>query len=81
MSAAEPGGHGLERRLGRLDQIVTRLEGEKLELAEALALFEEGIRELREAQHLIEQAELHIERLVEEPDGSLSREPIGQDGA
>lgn len=81
MSAVDPGERGLERRLGRLEEIVSRLEGEKLELAEALALFEEGVRELREAQRLIEQAELRIERLIEEPDGSLSREPIGQDGA
>lgn len=81
MSAAGSGRRGLERRLGRLEEIVSRLEGERLELAEALELFEEGVRELREAQRLIEQAELHIERLIEEPDGSLSREPIGQDGA
>lgn len=76
MSARDAGEPGLERRLARLQEIVARLEGDRLELQEALDLFEEGVRELREAQRLIRDAELRIERLLEEPDGSLRTEPI-----
>jgi exodeoxyribonuclease VII small subunit len=74
--AASEAGTSLERRMGRLQEIVTRLESERLELQEALALFEEGVRELREAERLIKDAELRIERLLEEPDGSLHTEPL-----
>lgn len=71
---------GLERRLSRLQEIVARLEGDRLELQEALDLFEEGVRELREARSLIRDAELRIERLLEEPDGSLRTESITREG-
>jgi exodeoxyribonuclease VII small subunit len=80
MSSAEPG-PGLERRLGRLQEIVSRLEGDRLELQDALELFEEGVRELREAQRILQHAELRIERLLEEPDGSLSTEPLEREDA
>src|SRR5690606_40222137 len=54
--------NGLEARLSRLETIVSALEREDLELDEALALFEEGIGHLREAQALIRTAELRIEQ-------------------
>lgn len=76
MSAPPPDERGLEQRLRRLHEIVARLESDTLELQEALELFEEGVHELREANRLIQDAELRVERLVEEPDGSISREPI-----
>lgn len=57
---------GLEARLSRLETIVSALEREDLELDEALALFEEGIGHLREAQALIRTAELRIEQLLDE---------------
>jgi exodeoxyribonuclease VII small subunit len=75
MTAREAGA-GLERRMSRLQEIVMRLENERLELQEALELFEEGVHELREAERLIKDAELRIERLLEEPDGSLHTEPV-----
>mgnify|MGYP001373089515 CR=1 FL=1 len=57
---------GLEARLARLETIVSALEREDLELDEALALFEEGIGHLREAQALIRTAELRIEHLLDD---------------
>lgn len=57
---------GLEARLSRLETIVSALEREDLELDEALALFEEGIGHLREAQALIRTADLRIEQLLDE---------------
>lgn len=60
---------GLEARLQRLDQIVSALEREDLELDDALKLFEEGIGHLRAAQGVLNTAELRIERLIENAAG------------
>lgn len=79
MSGGDAAARGLESRLRRLQEIVSRLESDRLELQEAMELFEEGVRELREAQRMIGEAELRIERLLEEPDGSLSTEPLARE--
>ena len=54
----------LEARLRRLDEIVAALEGGGVELERGLALFEEGIRHIRESEHLLSTAELRVEELV-----------------
>lgn len=66
---------GLEAQLFRLDEIVTALEREDLELDEALKLFEEGIGHLRAAQTILNTAELRIERLIENAAG-VRTEPL-----
>ena len=58
--AAEP---GLEEALARLDEINARLEDGDLELAEALALYEEGVRLVRAADELLGTVEARIEQL------------------
>jgi exodeoxyribonuclease VII small subunit len=55
----------LEQRLDRLDEIVHSLEREDLELEQAMKLFEEGITHIRQAQELLNNAELRIERLLD----------------
>lgn len=67
---------GLETRLSRLESIVAALEREDLELDQALSLFEEGIGHLREAQRVIAQAELRVDRLVEDASGEPVAEPM-----
>ena len=54
----------LEERLRRLDEIVAGLEGGDVELERGLALFEEGVQHIREAEALLAQAELRVEELV-----------------
>jgi exodeoxyribonuclease VII small subunit len=54
----------LEARLRRLDRIVANLEGGEVELEAGLALFEEGVRHIREAEALLARAELRVEELV-----------------
>lgn len=66
---------GLETRLEKLESIVDRLEGDELELQEALDLFEEGIGHVREAYRVLEQSRLRVEKLVVEMDGSVTLEP------
>jgi len=71
----------LERRMERLNAIVARLEGDQLELDEALALFEEGVAHIREAGRTLHEAELKIERLLAGPGGAVATEPMTDDGS
>ncbi|MSR36161.1 MAG: exodeoxyribonuclease VII small subunit [Gemmatimonadetes bacterium] len=56
---------GLETRLKRLEQIVSALEMDDLELERALALFEEGVAHVRAAEKILAQAELKVEELLQ----------------
>ena len=58
---------------------MSRLEREELELDEALGLFEEGITHLREVRGMLQKAELRVEQLLEEADGSLTTEPFQEE--
>jgi exodeoxyribonuclease VII small subunit len=69
----------VEQRLARLEAIVDRLEGEPLDLAEALALFEEGVACLREAAGTLSEAEARVQKLTELADGALGVEPFDDD--
>ena len=69
----------LEKRIGRLEEIVSALEREDLELDEALRLFEEGIGHLRDVRVTLEAAELRIERLLETADGGYATEPASEE--
>jgi exodeoxyribonuclease VII small subunit len=66
----------LEQRMERLDAIVSKLESEGIELGDALALFEEGVSHIREAEKMLRDAELRIERLIAGPRGSVDIEPV-----
>lgn len=68
----------LETRLGRLERIVERLERDDLELEQALELFEEGVGHVRAAEEILSEAELRIDRLLEDDDG-VRLEPVGRD--
>ena len=59
-----------EKRLARLEAIAAELEGD-VELARVLALFEEGIENLRAASEELSKAEARVQRLVERADGTF----------
>lgn len=63
--------HGFEQRLTRLEEIARALEADGVDLAQALALFEEGIEQLRAAAAELSRAEAHVQRLVERADGTF----------
>ena len=73
------GGPSLEARLRRLEEIVGQLETEELELDKALALFEEGVGHVKEAESSLAAAELRVEELLGE--GVASGDRPGEDGA
>ena len=72
---------GLEARLSRIEAIVERLELDDVELDEALDMFEEGITQVREARRLLSEAELRIERLVDDGGGGTRVESMERDEA
>jgi len=76
---AEADSGAIERRISRLEEIVSRLERDELELDEALRLFEEGIGHLREVRGMLRSAELRVEQLIEEADGSFTTEPLREE--
>lgn len=61
----------LSADLERLEQIVRALEGDALDLDQALALFEEGVGRLRTAQTRLTEAEAKVERVLEDAAGVL----------
>lgn len=63
-SDAHDGGVSLEDRLGRLEEILARMESEEIELEEALALFEEGVTHVRQAERVLAETELKVEELL-----------------
>ena len=69
----------VEQRLARLEEIVSELESEPLELARALALFEEGVGCLRDAAGTLAEAESRVQKLVELADGALGVEDLDDD--
>ena len=70
-------GPSLEARLGRLEEIVGQLETEELELDRALALFEEGVTHVKEAESALAAAELRVEELLGEGDETRPLEEEG----
>ncbi|HEX2187712.1 MAG TPA: exodeoxyribonuclease VII small subunit [Longimicrobiaceae bacterium] len=58
-----------EAAMERLEEIVERMEGEALELDEALALYEEGVRLLRATQGVLDRTETRIHELLADGDG------------
>ena len=66
----------LEATLARLEHIVVRLDEERMELNDALALFEEGVTLLRAAAGVLTDAEARVKRLTELADGAFVLEEL-----
>jgi len=54
----------LEGRLRRLEEIMGQLESDEVDLERALALFEEGVALVREAEAVLSHTELRVEELL-----------------
>ena len=61
----------LSADLARLEEIVRKLESDDAELDDALALFEEGVQRLRAARERLAEAELKVQAVLEQADGTL----------
>ena len=69
----------VEERLLRLEAIVSELENERIDLATALTLFEEGVVCLRDAAGALAEAETRVKKLTELADGALVVEDFDVD--
>ena len=70
-----------EKSLGRLEEVVRRLESPQLSLDDAMKLFEEGVTLSRECQKQLEEAEGRVEILLKKADGKIVTEPFNPDNA
>jgi exodeoxyribonuclease VII small subunit len=61
----------LASELARLEEIVRKLEAEDADLDQSLALFEEGVKRLRGARDRLAEAELKVQAVLEQADGTL----------
>lgn len=65
-----------ERCLGRLEEIVKRLENANLSLDDAMKLFEEGVSLSRDCQKQLEEAEGRVEILMKKAGGEIVAQPF-----
>lgn len=65
MTDREDDALSLERRLARLEEILTAIEADELELGESLKLFEEGVGHIRAAEETLATARLRVEEVLE----------------
>lgn len=65
-----------EKKLARLEEIVAKMEGGELSLEDSLKLFEEGVKNSRECQKQLTEAEEKVKVLLKvEANGT----PVTQD--
>ena len=62
--------------LERLETIVRNLEDSEVDLDEALELFQEGVKRLKNARKLLQDTELTVKKVVDAADGSLSYDNV-----
>ncbi len=65
------GEQSLSADLRRLEEIVRLLEGENVDLDQALDLFEEGVKRLRAARESLSATEARVKKVLEEAGGAL----------
>lgn len=69
-----------EGSMARLEEIVSLLEKGEAPLDQAMALFEEGARLLRECTKQLDEAEQKVTLLTAGPEGELLEENFTQEG-
>jgi exodeoxyribonuclease VII small subunit len=67
---------GFEQSLRRLEEIVDKLEDEELELEEAIALFEEGVKLAEACGQRLDAAEKKVTLLLKDRQGTLTQTPF-----
>lgn len=68
-----------EQAMTRLDEIVTALERGEAPLDEAMKLFEEGSRLMRECTQMLDQAEQKVTLLTAGSDGMPQEQPFEEE--
>ncbi len=68
-ATGDPAEPGFDAVLGRLREVVERLEGGNLSLEESLRVYEEGVGLARKGHELLDRAEQRVELLVSSAGG------------
>lgn len=68
-----------ETSLKKLEEVVRKLEGGALSLDDSIKAFEEGVRYASFCAKKLDEAELKVEVLIKQRDGSFRKEPFGLD--
>ena len=63
-----------EASMKRLEEIVSRLEGEQVPLEESMRLYEEGMKLGRRCRRMLDEADARIRKLAEQADGDADDE-------
>jgi exodeoxyribonuclease VII small subunit len=66
----------LSTDLRRLEEIVRQLEADDTDLDHALLLFEEGVAKLRAARERLSEAELRVQKVLDDAAGELRIEEV-----
>ena len=61
-----------EESLKRLEEITKKLEMGNISLDESVQLFEEGSKLKKHCETLLKDAQLKVEKIIENPDGTVS---------
>ena len=69
-----------EQAMGRLEEIVRRLEQGDAPLEESLALFEEGTRLVKQCSAQLDKAEQKVSKLLAGAEGQVREEPYTTEG-
>ena len=70
-----PANKTFEESMARLEQIVRAMERGDVALEESLKLFQEGTELVRSCQKILDNAQLHVKKIMTAPDGS----PVEED--
>ena len=65
-----PANMTFEESMSRLEQIVRAMERGDVALEESLKLFQEGTELVRSCQKILDEAQLHVKKIMTAPDGS-----------
>ena len=65
-----------EQQITRLEEIVSSLEQGDVQLADSLALFEEGTKLIAACTKQLDQAEQQVVKLMKGPDGAPVEQPF-----
>lgn len=76
MTAKKTGEKSFEDQLARLEEIVALLEKGDAQLADSLALFEEGTKLIASCGKLLDQAEQKVVKLMKGSDGAPVEQPF-----
>lgn len=60
-----------EQAMGELDKIVQRLESGQEPLEQAIALYERGVALRTHCESKLNQAQMKVEKIMQQPDGSV----------